>query len=505
MLRQKDIIKYKTKSKIDQILLLRKDAEYILKYDRPIKENIVHSLNDKKVQEFIEDILINKKISSLLFSTNSKYELKTYLNFKKKFFTPKNEDSKIKKEEGLTQKKRKEEEYLNMKNEITQFKKNRKNLRSSMDKINYKKIEKFKKEISLLKNTENRDLKNNKIKGFTRAYSTIKKKIDFNRGQNYGKHKNKSFILINNYYNSRNINRNSTKIKSLSDETTESGKSKNIKYYSKSIIYGSESRYRKINMNLPHVKLNIKDVFNRLYHNVVLLSPSSFVKKNKRPLSSDAYSKKRRNYSKNNIYKGNSPFSSTNSKAHKINFNLKKVIKSTSGKEFTLKITKDIIKKCFIKYSGGPTVLKLRKDLNKKEDEDNTNNDNNKININDELEKEMDISKKSEDFVNYYNLINKKTGNSFLHLAVIGGYDEFVRYFIEKKSDINLQNSDGNTPLHLALINKDKKIIDILMSNKPKLDIPNNKGEIQFDYFTPKMKEEYGIDKLLIVNKSKKK
>ena len=67
-----------------------------------------------------------------------------------------------------------------------------------------------------------------------------------------------------------------------------------------------------------------------------------------------------------------------------------------------------------------------------------------------------------------------------------------------------MKNFDGNTPLHLALINKDKKIIDILMKNNPKLDIPNNKGEIPFELFTDEMKEHFGIDKLLIVNKNKK-
>ena len=123
--------------------------------------------------------------------------------------------------------------------------------------------------------------------------------------------------------------------------------------------------------------------------------------------------------------------------------------------------------------------------------------------MNQEFEEEISLGKKNQDYVNYYKLIEKTTGNSFLHLAVIGGYDDFVRYFLEKKSDINLKNFDGNTPLHLALMNKDKKIIDILMNNKPKLNIPNNKGEIQFDLFTDKMKEYYGIDKLLIIKKTK--
>jgi len=503
MLRQKDIIKYKTKSKKDKILFLRKDAEYYLKNSRPIKNNIINSLNDEKMGEFIEDILKNKKISSLLFTTNSKYEIRRYLNMKQKFFTKKNVKPKSRKnEDTLTKKITKKEIYLKMKSEIKSFKKDRQKLRNSMDSINHKRAEEFKKELDELKNDENKDIKKNRINGFIRAYSTIKNKFDFSINQSNKKNKNNSFILSQNY-NIRNRNMKNNYKKSLSSETTESVN--NFGHFSRSIIYSPNNNYndsQKINLNLPHVKLDIKDVFNRLYHNVVLLSPSPSTDKLKRPMSSKSNIIKRNN----NFSKKYTPFSSSNAYRNKINFNLKKVVKSTSGKEFTLKITKDIIKKAFIQYSGGPTVLKMRKAINGKNEnnEQNNFNKNDDIDINDELEEEMNLNKESEDFVNYYKLIDKKSGNSFLHLAVIGGYDDFVRYFIEKKADINMKNFDGNTPLHLALKNKNNKIIDILMNNKPKLDIPNNKGEIQFDLFTDKMKEHYKIDKLSFPNKNKK-
>ena len=503
MLRQKDIIKYKTKSKKDQILFLRKDAEYYLKNSRPIKNNIIKSLDNKKMGEFVEDILKNKKISSLLFTSNGKYEIRTYLSMKQKFFTKKNVKPNSKKnEDNLTKKRTKREIYLKMKNEINSFKKDRQKLRNSMDAMNNKRVEEFKKELDLLKNDENKDIKRNRINGFIRAYSTIKNKFDFNLNQSIKKNKNNSFILIPNY-NIKNKKRKNNYKKSLSNETIES--TKNFGYFSRSIIYSPNNNYndsQKINLDLPHVKLDIKDVFNRLYHNVVLLSPSS-TDKLKRPMSSNSNIKKRNN----NFLKNFTPFSSSNANRNKINFNLKKVVKSTSGKEFTLKITKDIIKKAFIQYSGGPTVLKMRKAINEKNEnnrQNNYNNQNDEVDINDELEEEMNLNKVSEDFVNYYKLIDKKTGNSFLHLAVIGGYDDFVRYFIEKKADINMKNFDGNTPLHLALKNNNNKIIDILMNNKPKLDIPNNKGEIQFDLFTDKMKQHYNIDKLSFPNQNKK-
>ena len=38
------------------------------------------------------------------------------------------------------------------------------------------------------------------------------------------------------------------------------------------------------------------------------------------------------------------------------------------------------------------------------------------------------------------------------------------------------------------------EIIDLLLKSKAALDIPNNDGAIPFDFFTPEMKKEYGVD-----------
>ena len=113
------------------------------------------------------------------------------------------------------------------------------------------------------------------------------------------------------------------------------------------------------------------------------------------------------------------------------------------------------------------------------------------------MEDEGEKSKSESEGINFYKLIDKKTGNSFLHLAVLGGYDKFVKYFLQKKSNINLKNFDGNTPLHLALFNKKrrKNIINILMQYNPRLDIRNNNGERAIDLFTNEMKIKY--DKMI--------
>ena len=135
-----------------------------------------------------------------------------------------------------------------------------------------------------------------------------------------------------------------------------------------------------------------------------------------------------------------------------------------------------------------------------KREENKKNYEINNLKVDEDAQDDGEVTKKAREGVNYYKLIDKKTGNSFLHLAVIGGYEEFVRYFLEKKSNINLRNFEGNTPLHLALLNKNQSqtIIDILMKYNPRLDLKNKKDQIPFDLFTDEMKVRYGIDKLII-------
>ena len=62
-------------------------------------------------------------------------------------------------------------------------------------------------------------------------------------------------------------------------------------------------------------------------------------------------------------------------------------------------------------------------------------------------------------YVNYYDLVDPKTGNTFLHLATIDNCPELIQYFIKKGANINLQNKEGNTPLHLAAKDKKSEII----------------------------------------------
>ena len=114
----------------------------------------------------------------------------------------------------------------------------------------------------------------------------------------------------------------------------------------------------------------------------------------------------------------------------KTKFSLKSALSSNNGKEFTMNINENTINTCINKYSGGPTSLTHFKEImeEKKVEENNKNK-----------------------HINFYDIEEKKTGNSYLHSAVIGDYPELVSYILEKGADVNKQNNNGDTALHIAL------------------------------------------------------
>ena len=75
---------------------------------------------------------------------------------------------------------------------------------------------------------------------------------------------------------------------------------------------------------------------------------------------------------------------------------------------------------------------------------------------------------------------------------------------MEKGANINKQNNNGDTALHIALRNNNMEIVKIIMNYKPNMDIPNNEGIIAFELFTPQMKSDFKIDKIIIFNPAKK-
>ena len=428
MLRQSYLNRYKEKSKFDEDKFLKEDEGYLLKESRPLKGSSISRLNKEKMLQFIEDVLTNKKLTSVLYASNAKIEIKTYIKTKKNFYRKKDELEKKRKEKNepssVVKKRSRKEAYIQMREEIDNFNYNKLKYKRSLTQSNNKKLKIIKEEREKEKKSYFDDVKNNFIDGFNRAYSRLKFKLDI--------------------------------LKTSSNE----------KFMETEVDYPYAFEFTNRQINFPNPKLNIRNVYSRLYNNAVIL-PKDDKKLRKRPFSAAT----RKNTMTNMAPKKKGPI-----------FRLKNALTSNYGKEFTIKITDSNLRKCYNKYSGGPTTIKYLKSY------DDTDN-----------------SQKEPYSVNYYNLVDSKTGNTFLHLAAMNNYPEFVKYFIVKGANINSKNNDGNTPLHLALKNKHNKIIKLLMDSKAALDIPNNDGDIAFEYFTPEMKKEFGIDKILIINPVKKK
>ena len=71
--------------------------------------------------------------------------------------------------------------------------------------------------------------------------------------------------------------------------------------------------------------------------------------------------------------------------------------------------------------------------------------------------------------------------NSNLHIAVKNNSFELVKYFVNKKYDLNDVNKKGQTALHLACELGNEKIINFLVENGANVDIRDNKGKKPFD------------------------
>jgi len=153
---------------------------------------------------------------------------------------------------------------------------------------------------------------------------------------------------------------------------------------------------------------------------------------------------------------------------------VKNVIESSSGKEFTLKITDDLIMKCFAKHSGGPKMKNLPnfKSRNPKQ----TSN---------KLETQFE------------------NGDTFLHMAIMYQQIELVGYLITKGVDVNIQNDDLNTPLHLAMemTNTNKEIIQLLLDSKASLEIVNKLNKTAYDLASHEIRKYFGLENKVTIKR----
>lgn len=442
MLRNSFLNRYEKKDSkysLNEEYLRNEYEEYLIFKNRPLAPKSIAKLSKHHIINFIDDVLTNKPVTSVLYSSNSSKEIGHYIH------------------------------------SIEVMEKNY----SSPTKFNTIATQKKKRETT-------------KISDSRSQYSKIREHI-----KNYKKAKVTHVNLLtkrNNIFFYKIKKQNKTSIRK---STFESINSFRVKNYNRSLKRCKNQIEWNPFFNLPDVKFDVNNVYSRLYHNKVLINRAK-TETGKQKIIRKTNKKKALNNThidsnKHHINRSctNITWSNTNKNSGTLNgntnaneneqvpilFNLKHVIKSSNGKEFTMKVTDRVFNRCFYKHSGGPMSKLMRNYRNNRIKEE----DNNDV----------------DDLISLTKLKDSQ-GNSYLHDAVLDASYEFVKYYLGKSLSPNEQNSHGNTPLHLAMKVCIPKIINLLLENKADLTIENSKKETPYDLAPIAIKKHLKLDQRLV-------
>ena len=295
---------------------------------------------------------------------------------------------------------------------------------------------------------------------------------------------------------------------------------------------------------MPNTKLNMEDVYSRLNHNVVfnmstLRHKNSKEKKKKENnqtkeiknlkclLNSKYHTIRSYTYKYNqkksidikhknkNFFRKEVLSSSNNNNLNRYYYNFRyipslnitNILKSSSGKEFKIKITPKITKRSVSVISCGPKPKNKRDLISEKKDEESQEKidyseiRNKKIfNISKAKSKKniknvilynnllMDENNRKRKIINVRNYRDENF-NSNMHIAVLNNSIKLVKYFIDKNSNLNMTNEEGKTPLHLAMQKGNIKIIQLLMKHGADKEFKDNKGKTPIFYASKKIKQ----------------
>ena len=455
--------------------ILAHDEKHLLNLQRPMSSRSIDKLPKNVLRLFIDDIMCNKKINQLLYSSNANKELLLYL--KQKQFLLKNTKPYIKRNpfsikenkrpyESVFLKKKKDAMFKIIKDNISEFKNNKSNSFKILKQKN--------------KNFHKKQIKTNKL--FRKLF--FKPVNDIRLGG-----------------------------------------------YKKAIEYCLNKSEIKENFDIPDISFNMNDVYSRLYNNVIC-SPDKLSKdfkknytfnyNNKNINLSDISNKneennlentniskilnqnkrtsKRKNeiintkafssFNKRNTYKNNAIGEYNSYYVNKIKnmpkFNLKKILDGSDGKEFSVKPSVAIYQKCWKKNSGGPNIKKkfYNKIFNKVfYDNFSESNDTKEI---------VDV-----------NSYRDEDKNNSLIIATKRNNERFVKYFLDKKYNPNEKNKYGNTALHFAMVNNNEKIIKLLMDKGGDITIKNKNGVTPYDMATREIRSKFKLETILLLKGNK--
>ena len=425
--------------------LLANNENHKLFLEKPLSLYRIKKLPNENMQKFIDDILNNKDINTLLYASNVKKEQNYFLKQNKKML--RNNQSNKTLYPFITKQRMRPCESL--------FFKKKKELVLKEIKINVAKY-KIEKSESLKK---------------------LKIKID-------------EFI------------KNQTKIKNETEKLYEDPINTNrIKSYQRTLYNCLKKSQSFSEFKLPDIYYNKDDVFSRLYYNMIYypikikIDNNNKTKNKKSPLKKHKRSKTEKKFEIKKSNNKNSIFIDTEERKKTKKMNLKHIIKESCGKEFLIRPTLSVIERCFSKTSGGPNVKQIylkKLNFNKFKAQKSKHFLSSDGSIEDDPEPNaVDINDYRDD-----NL------NTNLHIAVMNNDIKFVKYFLFKNCNPDEKNIFGQTPLHIAVQNQNYDIIKLLIDDDADITIQDNKGETPYSLASIDIKNKFQFNKLLMMKPS---
>ena len=395
--------------------------------ERPLEPNQIKKIKKQKIFSFVDNIMCNKKINNLLYSTNAK-SISTYYLKQKKYLLKQHVPGQIssdnlfrKKTMTLNERLKKEAILEEIKDNIEIYRKNRKRYMTQI----------VEKDDEFIKSQPKLDKKLKKISS-----------------------KSVNEIILHGYKRALD--------KCLKDSLTKK--------------------------NFEIINLNTNDVYGRLYNNYssTIYNYNNIKNKNKNEFNPNK--KISRNIIKKYTSEMDINISAPK---RTVNYKIKSNISENSLNQFSSTISKRQMRKCCSVISGGPKKVRikkvkkilnenLRKKFNYKILSFKKNGDKNDLSlfytmvVGDPYMKKNKISNK-----NYRD----RNNNSSLQIAVKQNSMYLTKYFLDKKNkNINNKNNKGQTALHIACSNRNENIIKLLVKKGANTKMKDSYGYKPYDY-----------------------
>ena len=433
MLRNNYILKYNSGNNSSIISKDDSKAEHNdnrkLYLERPLEPAQIKKIKNQKIFSFVDNIMCNKKINNLLYSTNAK-SIASYYIKQKKFLLKQHAPGQIssdnlfrKKTMTLNERIKKEAILEDIKDNIETYRKNRKRYMTQIVEKDDLFIKSQPKVDKKLKKISSKSVNEIILQGYKRAFD-----------------------------------------KCLKDSLTKK--------------------------NFEIIKLNTNDVYGRLYNNYssTIYSYNTIFNKNKN--KNDFYPNKKIS---RNIRKIHMQESDMNISAPKrtVDYKIKSNISNSGMNQFSSTISKRQMRRCCSMISGGPKKIRIKKKINSFK-ENLRKKFNHKILSFKKNGDKNDLSLfytmvVGDPFMKKNKILNKnyrdKNNNSSLQIAVKQNSVYLAKYFLDKKNkNINSRNNKGQTALHIACSNRNEDIINLLVKNGANTTTKDLYGYKPYDY-----------------------